>query len=171
MNDMERLYCAQAVMKMVAGETKTGNPDNLRGRCDAEMVERYHATGAKSYDALLNGQKVGTYGVAVRHVKESRTAEMRPTDEAAFVTWLFDDPDGNAWLMKFLDGGAADLMQVYFEETGEVPPGAELVEHVKPAHDEVAGTTLRVDERKVADAYGAGLPAAVAGLLAGEPDD
>ena len=171
MNDMERLYCAQAVMKMVAGETKTGNPDNLRGRCDAEMVERYHATGAKSYDALLNGQKVGTYGVAVKHVKEQVNRIAHVPDRAAWMAWLMEDEDAKAWLARFLGNDADDLAQRYMEETGEVPSCVEVEEHVKPAHDEVTGTTLRVDERKVADAYGAGLPAAVAGLLAGDADD
>ena len=49
---------------------------------------------------------------------------------------------------------------------GEVPHGIDASTYSVPARWD--GTTLRVDVAKVRDALGTGLPAAVAGVIAGE---
>ena len=38
---MENLAVAQAVYKVVSAAVKTGDPDNLRGRADAQLMELY----------------------------------------------------------------------------------------------------------------------------------
>lgn len=154
----EKLTIAQALYKSVADVVSTKNPDSLRAEVDAEMLDTYRREGIKSRDLRLNGEKVGTYSV---RVKKAFTKE-RPvlTDMSAFKAWLEDN-------QEYAVGYA--LSQPDFAEwviqQGELPDGYELDRVEFP--EIAAGTTLKVDVQKVADAMGNELPSAVAGLLGG----
>lgn len=152
MNDSERLLIAQAIYKAVASEVKTGE-DNLRGRVDAEYLDLYEKTGAKSFDMRLNGEKVGTYSV--------RVTEPKVRDELAVVNYqaLCNWAEENGCMMPDMAA-----IQRCFEETGEVPDGC-VVERIET--EGRATPSLRVDAQKVADVMGAQLPDAVRGLLEG----
>lgn len=154
----EKLTIAQALYKSVADVVSTKNPDSLRAEVDAEIIDAYNRDGIKSRDLRLNGEKVGTYSV---RVKKAFTKE-RPvlTDMSAFKAWLEDNqeyavgyalsqPDFVDWVIR----------------QGELPSGYDLETIEFP--EVAAGTTLKVDVQKVADAMGNELPSAVAGLLGG----
>ena len=141
MTDMERLAIAQAVYKMVADAISTKDPDSIRGRCDAGMMDAYAADGTKSRDLRIGGEKVGTY--TVRTAKAVHGSRIDVTDEDAYYAWA--DENG---LMKAVVDAAA--VQAWMDETGEVPDGCASVTTDVPEH--ATGTTLRVDVEKVVDA-------------------
>ena len=145
----ERLYVAQALF-MVMGDYVSTKGDGLRSECDQELLAAYESDGIKSLDAKVAGKKVGTYGVTV--AKEKTTTGLRTTDLDALTEWACDH----------------DLMcaEAYFAETGEGPDGCEAYTETVPEH--AKGTVLRIDPQKVAEALGASLPSAVAGMLTGE---
>lgn len=155
----EKLTIAQALYKSVADVVSTKNPDSLRAEVDAEMLDAYRREGIKSRDLRINGEKVGTCSV---RVKKAFTKE-RPvlTDMSAFKAWLEDNqeyavgyalsqPDFVDWVIR----------------QGELPSGYDLETIEFP--EVAAGTTLKVDVKKVASSMGNELPNAVAGLLGGE---
>lgn len=169
--DMERLIVAQAVYKVVADEVSTKDPDGLRGRMDAEARAAYERDGIKSRDALLLGEKVGTWSVKVsKAVEETREDHVVVEDARAMDEWLL----GNALTMAAYiqrDGVLEDFANWVLGSTGEVPGGCsvtEVVHHGRPAG--FAGTTLKVDPARVAEVMQGQLPAAVAGLLGGEAE-
>ena len=152
LTDKEKLAVAQAMYRACAAVVSTKDPDSLRSLCDADMLENYASTGAKSYDMLVAGQKVGTYSVRVSKARD----ELVVVDEHDMKRWAIEQ----GFIVPTVDW---DAVKRHFAETGEVPDGCE-VEHTP---ERASGTTLKVDETKVADALGAELPAAVRGLLEG----
>lgn len=152
----ERLYVAQALFK-VMGDYVSTKGDGLRSECDQELLAMYESDGIKSLDAKVAGKKVGTYGVTV--AKEKTTTGLRATDLDALAEWACDHD-----LMR----AEPDYKRIeaYFAETGEVPDGCEAYTETVPEH--AKGTVLRIDPQKVAEALGASLPSAVAGMLTGE---
>ena len=152
----ERLYMAQAMFKAM-GEYVSTTGDGLRSGCDQELLAMYESDGIKSLDAKVAGQKVGTYSVTV--AKEKTTTGLRTTDLEALTEWA----TGNGFIHVEPD---YKRIEAYFRETGEVPEGCEAYTETVPEH--AKGTVLRIDPAKVAEALGASLPAAVAGMLTGE---
>lgn len=152
---VEQLAVAQAVYKSVAGIVSTKDADSLRSMCDADTIANYASTGAKSYDVRLLGEKVGTYSVRVNKAKKVSTLAVE--DQDAYMAWCAD----NGFVLT--DDKRA---QQWLDQTGEVPDGCTVLVDEQP--ERVAGTTLKVDERKVAEVMGGELPAAVRGLLEGE---
>ena len=152
----ERMYVAQAVFKAISQEVKT-NQDNMRGDFDARFRERYHETGAKSYDALLQGQKVGT--VTVKPDEPKSKAEFRIVDFDALEDWY---PQAEDMFLQFVIANLPEFAEFYFMRTGEMPGGC-TVETVTPEPKEPT-VTLRIDEKKVADVMH-GLPGDVLPLL------
>ena len=91
--------------------------------------------------------------------KEKTTTGLRTTDLDALTEWACDHD-----LMR----AEPDYKRIeaYFAETGDVPDGCEAYTETVPEH--AKGTVLRIDPQKVAEALGASLPSAVAGMLTGE---
>ena len=118
MEDMERLAIAQAVYKMVADAISTKNPDSLRGRLDAAMLDAYDANGIKSRDLRIGNDKVGTYSVTVK--KAVHRSHVEVTDEDAYEMWA----DANGLTKVVVDAAA---VQAWTEDTGEVPDGCAIV--------------------------------------------
>lgn len=167
LSDTERLAVAQAVFKAMADEVSTKNPDGLRGRMDARLLDAYEATGAKSFDLKVDGKKVGTYSVVVSKARpEQVDTRVAVTDHRRLARWLARNLDE---LAGYVARHGTDVAAFMLDEYGELPDGCEtyevLAHEAEPERAE--RTTLRVDGQKVAEALRGRLPEAVAGLLEG----
>lgn len=86
MNDFEKLAIAQAVYKAVGAAVGTRDPDNLRGRCDAEARRAFEEDGVKSRDLRVNGVKVGT--LTAKETADTRATVLRVKDRDDFTDWV-----------------------------------------------------------------------------------
>lgn len=150
-SDMERLAVYQAVMGKLADEVKTGEPSNLRGAVDAQMAELYEATGVKSADVRVNGQKVGTYSARV-------ASGPVVTDEGALAAYM--DECGMREPRTVIDLDAltpqeaddlAELMEARW-------PHAVRVVDSYPGRDAFVGSLVRDGGRLVDPVTGAVVP-------------
>ena len=193
MNDLQNLAIAQALFKVISGAVSTRDPDSLRSRMDAQVIETYANTGAKNFDLRLKGQKVGTY--SIRFSKAVHDVELVVNDRSAFIDWCCENglakaqtnftvkaPTSN---MMEAERKAYDLLRAsgiiteetvvhtqnfalddakaMFKRTGVIPDGC-TVEMIDEQSEPI-GTTLRVDPTLVATAMGSDLPGVVIGLL------
>jgi len=168
LTDMQQLAVLQALYKQLAEQVSTKDPDSLRAHVDEQVVDWYRATGAKSFDINApSGMKVGTFSVSIsKEVPEKRQTVFETEDVDAFVAWL--KGDGAQSAIDFACCYADEFALWLTATTGELPEGIAATEVVTPARPpQVKGTTLRVDVPKVASAFRAELPSAVAGLLGG----
>lgn len=167
MNDMERLFVAQALYSALGEYVSTKNPDSLRAKQDIRVRADYkrdseNGAAPASYNAFVNGVKVGTYSVRIKKAVPA-SVEEKPevTDQGALYRWAA----ANGYTRTEVD---MDRVLDHLRETGELPDGMELRHVVHDAQPEaVSGTTLRIDPQKVAEALGPQLPQAVVGLLSG----
>ena len=159
---MQRLAIAQALYKRLAEMVSTKDPESLRSEVDGEIKAFYEATGAKSYDVNLNGQKCGTFSVNV--AKESTKTVFDLVDDDAFGKWITGDEVVDI-IDAFIDSHIEEFVKFAVETTGEIPDGVEPRTVTTPEY--VKGTTIRIDPRKVAAALGNALPSTIAGLLEG----
>ena len=170
LTNKEKLIIEQAFYKAIAEDVATKNPDNLRGLVDAEYRALYEETGAKSFDAKLNGEKVGTYSLTISKPTESKEDKICEIDDLDKLReW-----DGYANLAKhFIFDKTREAVAKYFKDTGEVPPGCVAIDVVYPGSPggEVERTALKVDTEKVAEALGNRLPEAAVLLLGGGSND
>lgn len=158
--NLEKLAMAQALYCELGKIVKTGDPDNLRGRADAELREDYESKGTDRYRIKVNGTEVGT--LSARFTKQ--TVRLYVEDEDEFCKWLIED--GLGYLMSFIrtQKGQAlvDYMASAIVADGEVPAGCRAYE--EPAR--WAGTVIKgCDLGKVSEASGVALPEAVMGFL------
>lgn len=167
MNDIERLVIAQALLKTVTKYTSTKDPDSLRARADADMLENYERMGMKSVDLRVNSEKVGTYSVKVsKPTGAAKTSRVVVDDSEAAYRWAMTaaTDEYEDWCIANIDR----FCEYALAEFGEVADGAHVVTEETEAQPERAtGTVLKVDPPKVAHALGVQLPYAVAGLLSG----
>lgn len=150
----DELTLLQAIVNVCGDEVSTKNAGSLRSVCDREIIDAYEETGAKSYDRVMNGVKVGTYSVRVSKPKEETVLVI--DDEDAFSDWCLRN---GCWVP---DKAAA---WEHLNTNGELPDGSHVESTEIPAR--VLGTTLKVDPVLVAQAFGSELPSKVAGLLGG----
>ena len=193
LTDMERLAIAQALFKAIGSVVSTKDPDSLRGRVDAQAIANYKSTGAKSFDLMLNGAKVGSF--TVRLSKAVHRVDFVAADREACLRWCvenglaktvttyeasgpadgWDERQVDALELLLSTGALREMKEVrspdiaisdakrHFEETGELPDGCRLEAVDEPSVP--IGTLLKVDPALVAQAMGNELPNAVAGLL------
>lgn len=170
MNEREQLFVAQAFYNAIAEQVSTKDPNNLRGRVSEEYKHLYEETGAKSFDAKLNNEKVGTFSLTVSKPTDSRTEQVvEIDDENKIFRW-----DGYAYMARHFAGDhILEAVRHYFNATGELPPGCSLVEVNYPGSPggEVTKTTLKVDTQKVAEVIKGNLPEVAMALLEGGSDD
>lgn len=168
---IEKLAVAQAIYKVVAAQVSTKDKGNLRGQVDAEMLADYEANGNRTRDVRVNGQIVGTLSVKKSKPKPAIAAEVvshaAVEDLDRFNDWLWrSEPDK---LIDYIFANADDFAAWWLDLTGELPDGCEIVHITVPGEpavpEQVTGTTLKVDEYKVADALKGELTGAVAALL------
>ncbi len=162
LDGIQQVGVLQALYKVIAKDVSTRDPDSLRSRVDADVIGRYEATGAKSYDIRYGGEKVGTYSVTVKKATTSTVFDL--VDDDAFGAWLSSD-EGTAAIDAFVSDHVEEFVRYVVEQTGEIPDGVEPREVVTP--ERVSGTTIRIDPKKVAGALGNSLSPAIAGLLGG----
>ena len=160
---VEKLAIAQAFYNSVGKMVNTKDPDNLRGQVNAYFERVFDATGAKSFDVKLLGEKVGTYSITVSKAKAPEVHY-----EVAVENWdefeLWAQEHGYAYVeydMEAINRG--------FDRTGEIPPGCKTVAKVTPAVEggKISRTALKVDADAVMDAIGPKLEAASTLLLEG----
>ena len=168
--DYARLAVMQAVHKAIGEELdshgKRHGAGNIRTKADDTMRELYETTGVSQLALIVNDAKVGT--ISARLTKPVSRDWFSCDDVPGLVAWLRSD-DGEAALTRLVQSLGGDIAADSVEHEGELPPGCTPHHEERPG-DSWDGTTLRVDVAKVRDALGDGLPAAVAGVLAGEVD-
>ena len=172
MNDKEKLIICQAIYSLVAERVATKNPDNLRGQVDAEYKRLYEETGAKSFDAKLNGEKVGTYSLTISKPTDSKPkTDFVLVDAEAFKNWKDFGAVAHAYASE--DVNMEDVAAYHFGKTGELPPGCELQEYIVAGNPggEIERSTLKIDTEKVSEVLGNGLQEAALLLLKGGDDD
>lgn len=140
----ERIVILQALAKIVNAQVSTKNPASDRAEFDRQILDLYEQTGAKSFEVPC-----GT--VSVRKTKEKQETALTVHDKEMFEKWLLDNNLGHSEVV-YDTGTVID----YCVRTGEIPEGADLETYFIP--EQILGTTLRVDENKVADALQDKLP-------------
>lgn len=165
----EQLYVKQALYSRLAGDVSTKDPDSLRGQFDAALVETYANTGYKSKDAMIDGQKVGTYSVHVGKGKPQEVvSELRVTDHGRLIDYVLYSDECADERKEYLELMAKNFAEFCVHTYGTVCDGCEMVERVIPEQPpKVLGTTLRIDAEKVGKALGGYLPTSIAGMLEG----
>ena len=161
LNDAERLFVAQAFYNSIGDMVSTKKAGNLRDEVNEQYKRLYEMTGAKSFDAKLLGQKVGTFSLTVSKPTESSTIT---TLEVADKQALYDWAAVNGYLVVDMDA-----VTRHFEESGEVPDGCAAVEIERPGDPggRVTRTTLKVDAESVVKALGPQLETVSYALLEG----
>lgn len=139
-----KLVVAQAVYKLAAEQVSTREPGNLRAYVDEYYRGLFEATGAKSFEIRIGGEKVGTYGVRV--TKPETSVRLKVTDSRALMAWC----EANDCLRVEPDMRRVESI---FGETGELPDGCEVEASSTPG-GEYAGSSLRIDPEKVNNALG-----------------
>lgn len=132
----------------------TKDPDSLRCALDDEMRLRYELYGVKSYDVKIEGIGVATYSV-VKTKEEPERIEKRLsiTDEDA---WKWVEAADRTWLASWLREHAHTIAMDYMTETGEMVPGARVLEEVVAAKPSMfKNTMLKVNANKMAQALAA----------------
>ena len=158
-DDAEKLAVWQALYQIAGKAVSTRSRDNLRASCADGLRELYDATGAKSVDVRVNGEKVGT--MSLRIAKAEERMELICQDEDAFITWLCGE--GRDYLTEAMRDGMGRKVLGYARRDGVVPDGCQSVRDSIP--ETIIGTTLRVDPEKVWRAGGAQLGEYVRGAL------
>lgn len=163
---MEQLAIEHALFSKLGEDVSTKNPDSIRALVDVDMVENYRNTGYKSRDVFVNGHKVGTHSVRVGKGKGKRVENrFQISSDAALDAWIRGNDSRMLW-DAYMTSHRAEYAKWYFEQTGEMPNGCEMVTETIPAQKpQVIGTTLRIDADKVADAINGYLPTTIAGIL------
>lgn len=163
---LTRLAIAQAVYKAMGDQLATNGGErgnNIRTKADDMLRASFDTLGTDRIALEVNGERVGTLSARI----------TKPTNEVGYtlanlnelVEWLRGG-EGFAVLTEVVKKQWEAIAKASVDMDGEVPPGIDASAYSVPAR--WGGTTLRVDVAKVRDALGAGLPAAVAGVIAGE---
>ena len=172
MRDIERLAILQAIYKAVGEAVDTKNPDSLRGQVDARYRELYYETGAKSYDVVMDGEKVGTYSMRFsKPTAEDHHIELAITDREEFDRYITDGVN-LADAVEFVREHPMEFTSWMFETSGDIAPGCGVNETYIPAIDpQLMGGTLKIDQEKViAKARQLVGADGIAGLLEGGED-
>lgn len=161
---MENLAVAQAVYKVVSAAVKTGDPDNLRGQADAQLMELYEmgkslGMPTKSVDLTVGDAKVGTVSVIEKGGESKQVYDL--TDGEAFERWLWNNSED---VTLYVSEHGSDFCQWLMRKTGEIPDGVTVRSVETPTK---VTTSVRVDPKKVAVALEKRdeLPTVLAGLL------
>lgn len=156
MEALERLAIADAFIKRLKQVEK-----DIRDEVDVETLELYESYGVDRREVNVAGQKVGTIGVRRSKAVKGTAIE----DPEAFAMW-FRESDGGMDAIRRLVDVKPDLMLEAATVDGELPDGCTVQTVDEPSR--VLGTTLRVDQRKVADALQGKLAPTMELLLGGE---
>lgn len=153
MERIDAIIAAQAVYSELGKRLKTNDPHNARGELDAHFSAQRKATGARSFDLVVNGEEVGSYTFPKR--KEKTVTRIDVDDVPAYRVWC----ESNG-LMEL---PSAERVLRWIEETGELPDGARVAEVTEGGGTAERGT-LRVSFDKVRKAIGGDFAPAIEGM-------
>lgn len=157
----------QALYKMIAEDVSTKSVGNLRDDVNQHYLELYRTTGSKTFELRLAGENVGTVSIKANAPKRkpaTSTVEVYDREELD----AYDDPDFLAYCARWVGANLPSIGRDYFEETGVMPDGMELVEYEPPVEVPKPTVSIRVDADKVASVVDAGvLGNIVHGMLEG----
>lgn len=167
LTDIQKLAVFQAAMKVIGAETKTGDPSNLRGRVDNELVSEFGENGTDRRRITIGGKNVGTLTVTMTEPKEVREVGIENYRE--FIKWLTETDDGIDLLWTFICSRDVTPLLKCIEDVlvvdGIIPDGCVVRTHNEPSR--VKGTVLRGCKPKdIADALGDSLPDIIASAIA-----
>ena len=174
LNNEERLYIMQAMLKAIGDETKTQKHGNLRWEVEQEIASQIPEKAEKAtISAEVFGEKVGTWSLRREPGKQEKSEHRFEIKNPADVIAWVQTQEAQEFAAKFAVNNSAKFAEAYFYETGEMPPGCFVNVVTVPATREHVKATLRVTPQKVAKALGAGLPEAVNQMLldSGEEED
>ena len=159
MTDLEKLAVAQAVYKAVGEVVSTKDPESLRGRASARLLEQFQDKDAPSdrMPLMVNGTEVGS--LSITRQKPTKYLRADVADQRDLLEGA--DPDD---LREFiLAEEFVESYALWARSQGILTPGVTFTQVVK---DKPPTTTLRgCEPEKVAAALGEMLPAAVLGLI------
>ena len=166
------LAMLQALRSAIGAQVELTRPGNLRDRVNGHYHDLYEDTGATGFEIRSgNGrEKIGTYGFNKRKGQPARTeSRWQVTDRRALAEWARSSEDYRRWLEQINDDALWELTRQYFEDTGEMPDGAEMVEVTVPATPDTIrpNGTLRVSRQMVTTARELLAGGGLAGLLGG----
>ena len=162
MNDIETLAVAQAAYKALGAIVSTKDPDSLRGKVDAQLLEQYREQGVDRYRLKVADTEVGKLSVKVSAKKAK--LQLYLEDAHGLTGWLAANPQ---WLEGFLKTKDGEKLLDYLAATtvtdGEVPDGVEAQWVETPETASTAITGCKPED--VAAALGEALPETFVGLL------
>lgn len=159
---MQQLALAAALQKVLREQLDSRKPGTLYGDAATFLANKYDEDRTDRLRLQINGVNVGTLSCTFSKPVEEDVIAVDDYD--SFLFWLFETEEGRDTLASVIKPNP-DVFCDAAKDLGFMPDGCH-VEHVQvPAMRK--GQTLRVDPVKVAQAYGAGLPGAVAGLIGG----
>lgn len=167
LTDIQKLAVFQAAMKVIGAETKTGDPNNLRGRVDNDLVSEFGENGTDRRRITIGNKSVGTLTVTMTEPREVREVGIENYRE--FVKWLTGTDDGTDLLWTFVCSREVTPLLKCIEDVlvvdGIVPDGCVVRTHNEPSR--VKGTVLRGCKPKdIAEALGDALPEVMTDVLA-----
>lgn len=155
--EKEQLAIAQGLYRALGEMVGTRNPNNLRGRADAEIMADA-ANRKKSTIELYIGD---TYMGCVSPTESRETTRFIVEDSAAAILDMFTDPA----ICEMPQDIVQKVVDWYCRKTGTLPDGCST--YTEPKH--ITGTKITgCEPEKVAAALGMTLPQAVVHLLGGE---
>lgn len=167
LTDVERLAIAQAVYKVAGKLVSTKDPDSLRSHIDGGYKELYDSTGAKSFNVMVRGKKVGTYSIKTSKPAPPESRLLFKVDDYETLARWFDciEPE---MLSDYAAVNLGSFAEFVFKTTGELPDGCKLEEvRTFGSRGQYCGGSLRIDEHAVADALGDVLPPRFVAMLEG----
>jgi len=168
----ERLAIEQALFNKLGEDVSTKNPDSLRYAADTDMIETYRATGYKSRDVMVNGQKVGTHSVRVSKGKDAQTVKRLAVMDGHELEQFVQSDECAEERAEYIALMAQNFAEYMLETYGIVCDGCEVVTETIPAQPPtISGTTMRIDADKVVQALKGYLPTTFGGLLGGTQDE
>lgn len=167
LTDAQTLAVFQGAAKVINDEIKTGRPDNLRGRVDAELLAHYEESGTDRIRISINGKAIATLTVTMTEPKEVREVGIENYRE--FIKWLTETDDGIDLLWTFICSREVTSLLKCIEDVllvdGIIPDGCVVRTHKEPSR--VKGTVLRgCKPQDIADALGEALPDVIASAIA-----
>lgn len=155
-DETEYLAIAQGLYRALGEIVATGNPDNLRGRIDAEILADAAKRKKTTVELYIGDKYVG----CISPVESKESTRIIVEDAAAALQDIMYDIS----LDELPHDIVRKIAEWYFKKTGAVPNGcSSYTEPKRITNTKITGC----DPQQVATALGMNLPQAVVHLLGG----
>lgn len=163
----ERWALAMGLERALKTITNGKDPDSERAQLDAQLLADYAEGRADRMPIRINGVEVCK--LTIRKTEGGTVGRLYLDDAKRFVAWLCDD--GRQYLEAFLSvPKCAEMLLKFCVDSvlldGEVPAGTEYAAEEVP--DSITTSVVGYKPEKMAKAFGADLPSAIAALVAGD---